>query len=123
MTKPIPSNQNLCDDCVVNLERNFRQFLDSSPDGWFGLLDGTLKPIFLKRFTHDEKFKAVALVRKICNLKHHYNEQNYAVIKAYIGEMPDSFMKYWLKIFPSLINKMRDAYDDFKVLTSFKKYF
>lgn len=124
VTNPVPSNKELCDKLVAKLERNlFPKISKGSPDGWFGSLDSTLKPIFLKRYKEADKNKAIELVRKIRNFKHHYTEPNLVQIKAHIGELPDAFMTFWLKMFPSLINEMRDAFDDLKSQESFKCYF
>lgn len=124
--KPTPENDALCSSCVEKFERNcFPKLSNGSPDGWFGSLDSTLQPIFTQRYkNHKAQDKAIMLVRTLRNYKHHYHEKNFeSDVKQHIGEMPNEFMTYWLRIFPFLINEMRDAFGELQQNDSFKEYF
>ncbi len=124
VNKPTLTNQATVDSCVGKLETNyFPKISNGSPDGWFSSLDSKLKPFFLQRYKN-HKSEAIKLVRTIRNFKHHYHETTFDQdVKARIGEIPDGFMRHWLKSFPTLINEMRDAFLDLKTEQPFKAYF
>ncbi len=125
VNKPTEPYIETCKGCIKKLEENyFPKISHGSQDGWFSLLDSTLKPIFVQCYKKDQKDKALMLIRTIRNYKHHYHESTFdSVIKAHIGKIPDVFMTYWLKHFPTLVNEMRDAFDDLKTETSLSSYF
>lgn len=122
--QPSSENEALCNTCVDKLEENyFPKISNDSPDGWFSLLDEKLKPFFTEHYKH-HKDKAIKLIRILRNCKHHYYEKKFEqAVKEHIGEMPNDFMIYWLNVFPTLINEMRDAFADLQDKVNFKGYF
>lgn len=85
------------------LQRVWKSCHPPSPSNWLHVLDSTLRSHLMndpRRKYHGSR--VADLLRALRNKRHHYQDLPLS-IRQQFGHIPDGFLSYWIKRFPSLV--------------------